>query len=157
MAIYAINEFITMSLLPSAVAYIGGERLYAWVTTVYLVSSVVSATTVGPVLTRFGPRWSYLGALLSFSVGSGVDDATVTFSGTLAAVTAALVQMRADFAVIERRAREEEEEERRRREQAAAEKRRQAQQRWPHEHARDHFAHDLGLPQPSGRPADPPA
>ena len=71
-AIYAINEFITMSLLPSAVADIGGERLYAWVTTVYLVSSVVSATTVGPVLTRFGPRWSYLGALLSFSVGSAL-------------------------------------------------------------------------------------
>lgn len=71
-AIYAINEFITMSLLPSAVADIGGERLYAWVTTVYLVSSVVSATTVGPVLTRFGPRWSYLGALLSFSAGSAL-------------------------------------------------------------------------------------
>jgi MFS family permease len=71
-AIYAINEFITMSLLPSAVADIGGERLYAWVTTVYLVSSVVSATTVGPVLTRFGPRWSYLGALLSFTVGSAL-------------------------------------------------------------------------------------
>lgn len=71
-AIYAINEFITMSLLPSAVADIGGERLYAWVTTVYLVSSVVAATTVGPVLTRFGPRWSYLGALLSFSAGSAL-------------------------------------------------------------------------------------
>ena len=71
-AIYAINEFITMSLLPSAVADIGGERLYAWVTTVYLVSSVVAATTVGPVLTRFGPRWSHLGALLSFSAGSAL-------------------------------------------------------------------------------------
>ena len=69
-AIYAISEFITMSLLPSAVADIGGERLYAWVTTVYLVSSVVAATTVGSVLTRFGPRWSYLGALLGFSAGS---------------------------------------------------------------------------------------
>ena len=33
-AIYAINEFITMSLLPSAIADIGGVRLYAWVTTV---------------------------------------------------------------------------------------------------------------------------
>ena len=69
-AIYAINEFITMSLLPSAVADIGGERLYSWVTTVYLVSSVVAATTVGPVLTRLGPRWSYLMALLGFSAGS---------------------------------------------------------------------------------------
>lgn len=69
-AIYAINEFITMSLLPSAVADIGGERLYAWVTTVYLVSSVIAATTVGSVLTRFGPRWSYLGALSGFGAGS---------------------------------------------------------------------------------------
>ena len=51
-AFYAINEFITMSLLPSVVADIGGARLYAWVTTVYLVASVVSATTVGPVLAR---------------------------------------------------------------------------------------------------------
>ena len=47
-AIYATNEFLTISLLPSAVAEIGGERLYAWVTTVYLVASVVAATTVGP-------------------------------------------------------------------------------------------------------------
>ncbi|TGD88538.1 MFS transporter [Mycolicibacterium sp. CH28] len=71
-AIYAVNEFITMSLLPSAIADIGGERLYAWVTTVYLVASVTAATTVGPVLTRFGPRKAYLGALLSFAVGSVV-------------------------------------------------------------------------------------
>ena len=71
-AIYATNEFITMSLLPSAITEIGGARLYAWVTTVYLVASVVGATTVGSVLTRFGPRRSYLGALLSFAGGSAV-------------------------------------------------------------------------------------
>lgn len=71
-AIYAINEFITISLLPSAVADIGGERLYAWVTTVYLVASVMAATTVGPLLTRFGPRVAYLGALLSFAAGSAL-------------------------------------------------------------------------------------
>ncbi|WP_099243922.1 MFS transporter [Mycobacterium sp. shizuoka-1] len=71
-AIYATNEFITISLLPSAVADIGGERLYAWVTTVYLVASVMAATTVGPILTRFGPRRAYLGALLSFAAGSAL-------------------------------------------------------------------------------------
>ena len=71
-AIYATNEFITISLLPSAVADIGGERLYAWVTTVYLVASVMAATTVGPMLTRFGPRRAYLGALLSFAAGSAL-------------------------------------------------------------------------------------
>lgn len=71
-AIYATNEFITMSLLPSAIKEIGGARLYAWVTTVYLVASVVGATTVGSVLTRFGPRRSYLAALLSFAGGSAM-------------------------------------------------------------------------------------
>ena len=61
-ALYATNEFLTISLLPSAVADIGGQRLYAWVTTVYLVASVVAATTVSATLARLGPRWSYLAA-----------------------------------------------------------------------------------------------
>ena len=69
-ALYATNEFLTISLLPSAVAEIGGQRLYAWVTTVYLVASVVAATTVSATLTRFGPRWSYLLGLGVFGVGS---------------------------------------------------------------------------------------
>lgn len=71
-AMYATNEFITISMLPSAVADIGGARLYAWVTTVYLVASVVAAATVGPLLTRFGPRRSYFGALLGFAAGTVV-------------------------------------------------------------------------------------
>lgn len=69
-ALYATNEFLTISLLPSAVAEIGGHRFYAWVTTVYLVASVVAATTVGAVLSRLGPRWSYLVGLTVFGAGS---------------------------------------------------------------------------------------
>ena len=69
-ALYATNEFLTISLLPSAVAEIGGQRLYAWVTTVYLVASVVAATTVSSVLTKLGPRGAYLGCLGVFGVGS---------------------------------------------------------------------------------------
>jgi MFS family permease len=88
-AIDAINEFITMSLLPSVVADIGGARLYAWVTTVYLVASVVSATTVGPVLARFGPRLSYLGALLFFAGGTAV---CATAPSMAALLTGRLIQ-----------------------------------------------------------------
>ena len=69
-ALYATNEFLTVSLLPSAVAEIGGERFYAWVTTVYLVASVVAATTVGPLLTKLGPRWAYVSGLGVFGIGS---------------------------------------------------------------------------------------
>jgi len=68
--LYATNEFITISLLPSAVADIGGQRFYAWVTTVYLVASVVAATTVHSVLMRLGPRVAYLVALTVFGAGS---------------------------------------------------------------------------------------
>ncbi|MCV7279350.1 MFS transporter [Mycolicibacterium flavescens] len=69
-ALYATNEFLTISLMPSAVADIGGQRLYAWVTTVYLVASVVAATTVHSTLMRLGPRLSYLVALSVFGAGS---------------------------------------------------------------------------------------
>jgi MFS family permease len=69
-ALYATNEFLTVSLMPSAVAEIGGHRFYAWVTTVYLVASVVAATTVHTLLTRFGPRWAYLLGLSVFGAGS---------------------------------------------------------------------------------------
>ena len=83
-AIYATNEFITMSLLPTAVTGIGGERLYAWVTTVYLVASVIAAAAVGPALVRFGPRRAYMGALLSFALGSIVCASAPTMPVLLA-------------------------------------------------------------------------
>ncbi|TFV55367.1 MFS transporter [Mycobacterium sp. PS03-16] len=69
-ALYATNEFLTISLMPSAVADIGGHRFYAWVTTVYLVASVVAATTVHPLLMRLGARTAYLGGLTVFGAGS---------------------------------------------------------------------------------------
>lgn len=68
--LYATNEFLTISLLPSAVADIGGQRFYAWVTAVYLVASVMAATTVHSVLMRMGPRFAYLSALTVFGAGS---------------------------------------------------------------------------------------
>jgi MFS family permease len=68
--LYATNEFLTISLLPSTVADIGGQRFYAWVVTVYLVGSVVAATAVNPLLMRFGPRISYLLTLTLFGAGT---------------------------------------------------------------------------------------
>ena len=69
-ALYATNEFLTISLLPNTVADIGGSRLYAWVTTLYLVGSVVAATMVNPMLVRVGARSSYLMGLAVFGVAS---------------------------------------------------------------------------------------
>lgn len=69
-ALYATNEFLTISLLPNTVADIGGARFYAWVTTLYLVGSVVAATTVNVVLLRLGARMSYLVGLAVFGAAS---------------------------------------------------------------------------------------
>lgn len=69
-AMYATNEFLTVSLLPSAIAEIGGSRLYAWVVTLYLVGSVVAATTVNSVLRSLGARSSFLLGLAVFGVAS---------------------------------------------------------------------------------------
>jgi len=71
-ALYATNEFLTISLLPSTVKDIGGERFYAWVTTLYLVGSVVSAAAANAVLIRIGSRSAYLLGLLSFGSGAVV-------------------------------------------------------------------------------------
>ena len=58
--LYSTNEFLTISLLPSTINEIGGERIYAWVTTLYLVGSVVAAATVNTLLHRIGACLSYL-------------------------------------------------------------------------------------------------
>jgi MFS family permease len=70
MALYGINEFLTISLLPSTVADIGGQRLYAWVTTLYLAGSVVAATTVNAALVRLGGRSAYFLGLTALAIGS---------------------------------------------------------------------------------------
>src|SRR4051794_6043951 len=68
--LYATNEFLTISLLPSTVADIGGQWFYAWVIAVYLVGSVIAAAAVNPLLMRFGPRAAYLVTLALFAAGT---------------------------------------------------------------------------------------
>jgi MFS family permease len=68
--LYSTNEFLTISMLPSTVNEIGGERIYAWVTTLYLVGSVVAAATVNTLLHRIGACVSYLMGFAVLGVGS---------------------------------------------------------------------------------------
>ncbi|MDT5145423.1 MAG: hypothetical protein QOC58_68 [Mycobacterium sp.] len=86
-ALYATNEFLTSSLLPNTVAEIGGSRLYAWVTTLYLVGSVVAATMVNPILLRVGARSSYLIGLALFALASLLCGAAPTMEILIAGRT----------------------------------------------------------------------
>ncbi|WP_312884578.1 MFS transporter [Nocardia barduliensis] len=68
----AINIYLVGSLLPSAVADIGGERLYAWSTTVFSVAQVAGTLAVSRMLSLRGTVGSYLIGFGVFATGSGV-------------------------------------------------------------------------------------
>ncbi|MFF2806885.1 MFS transporter [Streptomyces sp. NPDC058000] len=74
----AVNIYLTASLLPTAVADIGGERLYAWNMTVFLTAQVVATMLVSRTLARRGSIDSYLIGFGLFAVGSVVCAASPT-------------------------------------------------------------------------------
>lgn len=69
-ALYATNVYLTTSLLPSAIAEVGGERFYAWNTTVFLLASVASSVLVSRLLSATTSRGAYLVALGVFTAGT---------------------------------------------------------------------------------------
>ncbi len=69
-ALHAINIFLTTSLLPTAIDDIGGERLYAWSTSIFMIASVISSMLVSRLLSGRGPAKAYLIALTPFVVGT---------------------------------------------------------------------------------------
>ncbi len=71
--LYSTNEFLTVSMLPTIIADIGGARLFSWATTLYLIGSVVSAALVYPILQRIGARRAYLIGLTVFALASVVN------------------------------------------------------------------------------------
>ena len=80
----ATNIYLTTTLLPSAVAEIGGERFYAWTMTVFLVASVISSMLVSRALARLGARGAYVLGFAGFAAGTVVAGAAPTMAVLLA-------------------------------------------------------------------------
>ena len=70
--LFATNTYVTVSLLPSAVREIGGERLYAWTMTIFVVAAVVSSMLVSRALGQWGGRAAYLAGFGVFAAGTAV-------------------------------------------------------------------------------------
>lgn len=69
-ALYAMNTFVTAALLPTTVTDIGGEQYFAWVTTSFMVASVLTSMLVARTLASRGAARAYLLAFLMFATGS---------------------------------------------------------------------------------------
>ncbi len=66
----AVNVLIAATVLPSAVRDIGGQNLYAWSTTLYVVASIIGASIAPRILARSGALPAYRIAILIFFVGA---------------------------------------------------------------------------------------
>lgn len=54
--LHSFTLFIMHTAVPSAIGELGGARLMAWVSTTYLVASIITGTITGRALRRFTPR-----------------------------------------------------------------------------------------------------
>ncbi|MET9070195.1 MFS transporter [Streptosporangium sandarakinum] len=66
----AINIYLAASLLPTAVADLGGADFYAWNMTVYLVAMVIATMLTGRSLSRWGNVGAYVLGFATFTAGS---------------------------------------------------------------------------------------
>ncbi|WP_433356288.1 MFS transporter [Microtetraspora malaysiensis] len=66
----AINIYLAASLLPTAVADLGGASFYAWNMTIYLVAMVIATMLTGRFLSRWGNVGAYLLGFAMFTASS---------------------------------------------------------------------------------------
>ena len=69
-ALHATNFFIFSTLAPSVVSDIGGLDLLSWATTLFVVSSIVSAAAAGILRAALGVRRALAVAAATFALGS---------------------------------------------------------------------------------------
>ncbi|MBB2170892.1 MFS transporter [Gluconacetobacter asukensis] len=68
--LHAINLYMAMTVLPSAVRDIGGMRYYTWNTSLFVAASIVGSSLSARALGRFGPRAAYGIAVAIFATGA---------------------------------------------------------------------------------------
>lgn len=69
-ALHAINIYIVVTILPSIVRDIGGERYYSWAATIFMATSLLGATLAPKFMRKISPRWAYIIAALIFAIGT---------------------------------------------------------------------------------------
>ncbi len=78
-ALFAFNGFFVSTVLPSAIAEIGGGHLIAWSVSLYLIGSIVAGVTAAQLKQRFGARRVLIAATLVFLAGT----LTAAFASTM--------------------------------------------------------------------------
>ncbi|MCW5748274.1 MAG: MFS transporter, partial [Alphaproteobacteria bacterium] len=80
--IHALNVFIVSTAMPSVVIELGGVRLIAWASTLYLVAAIVGGAAAGLLKQRLGARLALTASAATFAAGT----LSVSFAGSMPSV-----------------------------------------------------------------------
>ena len=69
MLLFAINQFVVATVMPSVVADLGGVLYYTWTFSLFAVGAIIGAGSAGPLREAFGVRPVYAAAGLLLAVG----------------------------------------------------------------------------------------
>lgn len=69
MILFAINQFVVATIMPSVVADLGGVGYYTWSFSLFAVGAIIGSASGGPLREAFGARAAYAGAGLVLGIG----------------------------------------------------------------------------------------
>jgi MFS family permease len=84
MLLFAINQFVVATIMPSVVADLGGVNYLPWAFSLFAVGSIIGAAGAGPVRDAWGARRAYTGAALVLGIGllgAALASGMLTFVG----------------------------------------------------------------------------
>jgi len=67
--LFAINQFVVTTIMPTVVYDLGGVRYYAWAFALFAVGAIIGAASSGPLRDAFGDRGAFVGAAILLTVG----------------------------------------------------------------------------------------
>ena len=67
--LFAINQFVVSTIMPTVVYDLGGVRYYAWAFALFAVGAIIGAASSGPAREAFGDRGAFVGASVLLTAG----------------------------------------------------------------------------------------
>ena len=69
MSLFAINQFVVATIMPTVVHDIGGVDYYTWAFSLFAVGAIIGSASSNPLRQAFGARTAYAGAGLMLGIG----------------------------------------------------------------------------------------
>lgn len=69
MGLFAINQFVVATIMPTVVRDIGGVQYYSWAFSLFSVGAIIGSASANPMRQAFGVRRAYVGSGLVLGLG----------------------------------------------------------------------------------------